>query len=73
MIGTLDANLVDALLDSLRVELTVIDAQDRVVGWNRHSDRRFRRREAILGTDTLTCHPPESRPRVARLLLNFVN
>mgnify|MGYP001143364461 CR=1 FL=1 len=68
MIGTLDAALSEALIDSLRVEMTIIDAENRVVGWNKHSTRAHKRRKAILGTDVLDCHSPASRPLVARML-----
>ena len=68
MIGTLDETMVSAVMDTLRAELTIIDADGRVVGWNKNGSRAFRRSEAILGTDVLDCHSPKSRDTVGRLL-----
>ena len=68
MIGKLDETLVAAVLDTLRAELTIIDAEGRVVAWNKAGSREFRRSKEILGTDVLECHSPKSRGNVEKLL-----
>lgn len=68
MIGRLDETMVAAVMDTLRAELTIIDAHGRVVGWNKNGSRAFGRSEAILGTDVLDCHSPSSRAAVRKLL-----
>ena len=56
----MNAEMVQALIEALPVEITVIDAQDEVVGWNKHEDRLFHRPMTAMGLNFRQCHPEES-------------
>ncbi len=73
LIGKLSDNLVDVLFESLPVEISVIDADDKVIGWNKHKSRIFRRPEKVLGRDVRLCHPKKSLDRVEKLLADMKN
>jgi len=68
MRGTLSREIVDALLDAIPVELTVIDDRDRVVGWNSGRPRLFERAFEIMGRDVRTCHSEKSLGMLERML-----
>src|SRR5208337_5309334 len=67
-IGKLTDSLLEALLETLPVEFSITDAADRVVGWNRHSTRLFRRAQGVLGKDVRDCHPKKSLDKVEQIL-----
>ena len=67
-IGKLAQPLMEALLERLPVEFSVTDADDRVVAWNRHETRLFRRAQGVLGKDVRNCHPKSSVDKVERIL-----
>jgi len=60
----MDAAMVQALIETLPVEITVIDAKDEVVGWNKHEQRLFRRPLTSMGLNFRQCHPEASLPTV---------
>ena len=68
MIGNLTGDLLDAVLETLPIQFSVIDADDKVVAWNKHETRLFKRPEAVLGKDVRDCHPPKSLAMVEQLL-----
>ena len=67
-IGKLAEPLLEAFLDTLPVEFSITDADDRVVAWNRHETRLFRRAQGVLGRDVRNCHPKKSVDKVERIL-----
>ncbi len=68
MIGKLDPEMLEALLETLPVEFSVVDANDKVVAWNKHETRVFKRPEAVLGRDVRNCHPSHSLSKVEQIL-----
>ena len=68
MIGTLSDRMIDVILETMPVELSVIDANDKLVGWNKHESRVFKRPENVLGKDVRLCHPKRSLAKVEKLL-----
>ncbi|MBI5744711.1 MAG: PAS domain-containing protein [Elusimicrobia bacterium] len=64
----MDAALVKAMIEALPAELTVIDANDEVVGWNRHETRIFKRPMTAMGMNFRQCHPQHSLELVERLV-----
>lgn len=68
MVGKFSDELKDALLETMQVEFTVIDANDKIVGWNKPKTRVFKREEKIIGTDVLEHHPEKVRDKVNMLL-----
>jgi PAS domain S-box-containing protein len=68
MIGSLPQKTLEALLETLPVEFSVVDAQDKVLAWNRHGSRLFKRPESVVGRDVRDCHPRRSLDKVEAIL-----
>ena len=68
MIGTLPADVLDAILETLPVEFSVLDKNDKVLAWNKHGTRIFKRPEAVVGRDVRNCHPKKSLGKVETIL-----
>jgi DUF438 domain-containing protein len=66
--GKLSDEVLASLLETLPVEFSIVDAEDKVLAWNRHETRVFRRPENVLGRDVRACHPPKSLAEVTRIL-----
>lgn len=64
----MDAGMVQALIETLPDEITVIDANDEVVGWNKHDKRLFRRPLTSMGLNFRQCHPETSLHLVERIV-----
>jgi len=64
----MDAKMVQALIEALPVEITVIDAKDEVVGWNKHEERLFRRPLTSMGLNFRQCHPEASLHKVESIV-----
>ena len=69
--GSFAPRELEALLNSLTVDLTFVDAQDTVRFFNQAPDRIFTRTRAILGRKVQQCHPPDSVHIVERILRDF--
>ena len=68
MIGNLPPDMLMAVLETLPVEFSVVDADDKVLAWNKHETRIFRRPEGVVGRDVHNCHPPKSVDKVEQIL-----
>jgi len=68
MIGKPDEKLLDAILETLPLEFSVLDKNDKVLAWNKHETRIFKRPEAALGRDVRKCHPPKSLDKVEKII-----
>ena len=68
MIGQLSEELLHAVLETIPIEFSVLDADDKVAAWNRHETRIFKRPEAVVGRDVRNCHPKKSLDKVERIL-----
>ncbi len=66
--GQLTAVQLAALLDALPVDITFVDATDRVAYFSEGKDRIFTRNRAILGRRVQDCHPPASLHIVQRVV-----
>lgn len=64
----MSAEMVKAMIEAMPAELTVIDANDEVVGWNKHETRLFRRPMTAMGLNFRQCHPEKSLAMVERLI-----
>jgi DUF438 domain-containing protein len=60
--------LIKSMFETIPYELTVIDANDKVVGWNKHNKRLFHRPEACIGMDFRECHPKTSLDLVEKIV-----
>ena len=68
MIGTLPKELSEAMMETLPIEFSILDKNDKVVGWNKHETRIFKRPEAVVGRDVRNCHPQKSLAKVEQIL-----
>ncbi len=67
-IDQMNEAMVQSLIETLPMELTVIDANDEVVGWNRHETRLFRRPMTSMGLNFRQCHPEKSLHMVEQIV-----
>ena len=64
----MDEKVINALIESLPLEITVIDANDEVIGWNQHDKRIFKRPLTSMGANFRECHPGESLDKVIQIV-----
>jgi uncharacterized protein len=69
--GVLSPELVELVLRNLPVDITFVDAADRVSYYSSGKDRVFPRSPAIIGRDLRNCHPAKSVDKVLRILEAF--
>jgi PAS domain S-box-containing protein len=68
MIGDLDDEVLEAVLETIPVEFSVLDADDEVLAWNKHKTRIFKRPEAVVGRNVKKCHPEKSLGKVETII-----
>jgi PAS domain S-box-containing protein len=68
MLDRMNETMVKAIFESLPVEITVIDANDEVVGWNQNEKRLFKRPLTSMGLNFRQCHPEESLDKVVQII-----
>ena len=68
MKGMLDKHALEAVLETLPVEFSVVDRNDNVVAWNKHETRIFKRPEGVLGRNVRDCHSQKSLDKVLQIL-----
>jgi DUF438 domain-containing protein len=68
LVDQMNADMLKAILETLPLEITVIDANDEVVGWNRHEDRLFKRPLTSMGLNFRNCHPETSLDKVIQIV-----
>jgi hypothetical protein len=69
--GTLSKEEVEALLDSLPVDISFVDKNDAVKYFNKAEKRIFVRTKAVIGRKVQLCHPQKSVHIVNRILEAF--
>ena len=68
MIGQLPDEVLEAVLEGIPMEFSVLDRDDKVLAWNKHETRIFKRRLGVLGRDVRDCHPRKSLDKVEAIL-----
>ena len=68
MIGKTSEEELDAILETIPIEFSVLDKNDEVLAWNKHETRIFKRPEAALGRNVRQCHPQKSLAKVEQIL-----
>ena len=68
MIGSLPKEILDSLLETMPIEFSVLDANDKVIAWNKHETRVFKRPVGVIGRDVQNCHPKKSLDKVEKIL-----
>jgi DUF438 domain-containing protein len=69
--GALALEQLLGIFNSLPVDLTFVDAEDRVAFFSEGPERVFARSRAILGREVRNCHPPKSLATVEQILADF--
>jgi DUF438 domain-containing protein len=69
--GSLAPDELAALFSTLPVDITFVDAEDRVRFFSEGPDRVFERSRAIIGRKVEHCHPPKSVHIVRKILDDF--
>ena len=69
--GNLTLDQLTLLFSTLPVDITFVDADDRVAFFSEGPDRVFARSKAIIGRKVQYCHPPRSVDVVDRILSDF--
>ncbi|MFN7997569.1 MAG: DUF438 domain-containing protein [Bryobacteraceae bacterium] len=69
--GTLGIEQLTGIFSTLPVDITFVDADDRVAFFSEGPDRVFARSRAIIGRKVQNCHPPKSVDVVDRILSDF--
>ena len=68
MIGKMNEDVLEAVLETLPVEFSVLDKDDNVLAWNKHKTRIFKRPEGVVDRDVRKCHPKRSLDKVEKIL-----
>lgn len=70
--GTLTISQLTALLDTLPMELTFVDADNINRYFNQpFAEKDFKRPLAALGREVFSCHPPKIEPMVRAIIKDF--
>ena len=69
--GHLTVRQLTAMLDALPVDVTFVDADDRVAYFSEGRDRVFARNRAIVGRRVQDCHPPASMHLVEQVIADL--
>jgi PAS domain S-box-containing protein len=69
--GTLSKEELEALLDSLPVDITFVDKEDAVKYFSKAEKRIFVRTKAIIGRKVQMCHPKKSVHIVNKIVESF--
>ncbi|HEU6437248.1 MAG TPA: DUF438 domain-containing protein [Nitratidesulfovibrio sp.] len=69
--GALAPNVLNQMLRSLPVDLSFVDADDRVAYYSDVPHRIFPRSAAVIGRNVRNCHPPKSVYVVEDILAKF--
>ena len=69
--GHVSVEQLVAVLSTLPLDLTFVDAEDRVAFFSEGPDRIFARSKAIIGRKVQHCHPPRSADIVNQILDDF--
>ena len=71
MIENLKPEVIEAMLDSMPIEISFVDENDEVKYFNKNGDRIFPRPRSIVGKKVQQCHPQKSVHKVLQILEAF--
>ncbi len=74
LIQNLSYEQIDAIMESLPIEVTFVDANDTVQYFNRlDREKIFVRTRSVIGRKVAKCHPAESVSKVLEIVEGFKN
>ena len=68
MLETLSTETLEAIFDTLPVDLTFVDETDTVRYYSRGEERIFRRTPSVIGKKVQQCHPQQSIHKVNQVV-----
>ena len=68
MLEKLSTETLEAIFDTLPVDITFVDDADTVMYYSRGDERIFRRTPAVIGRKVQLCHPEKSLHKVIQVL-----
>jgi len=68
MIENISKNVLEAIMNTLPVEVSFVDENDTVQYFNKNGDRIFPRPRTVIGRKVQNCHPQKSAHIVNQLL-----
>jgi len=68
MIGKPNEEELEAILETLPLEFSVLNKDDEVLAWNKHETRIFKRPETSIGRNVRQCHPQKSVEKVEKII-----
>ena len=68
MLGKLSTETLEAIFDTLPVDLTFVDDTDTVRYYSKGDDRIFKRTPAVIGKQVKDCHPQKSLHKVEQVV-----
>ena len=68
MIGNLPKDVLEAVLEKMPLEFSVLDSNDEVLAWNKHETRIFKRPKGVVGRNVRKCHPEKSLYKVEKII-----
>ena len=71
MLDSIETNALEAILNTLPVEVSFINANDEVAYFNKNGDRIFPRPRSVIGRKVQQCHPQKSLHKVTQILDAF--
>ena len=71
--GSFSAEEIMSILNTLPVDITFVDKNDKVKYFSQSKDRIFQRNRSILNRDVRLCHPPASAHIVDKIVEDFRN
>ncbi len=71
--GKLSLKELNFILDSLPMDITFVDKDDRVRYFSNSKDRIFLRTPSVIGREVRNCHPPQSLDAVNKVIDDLKN
>ena len=68
MLETFSTETIEAIFDTLPVDLTFVDDTDTVRYYSRGDERIFKRSPAVIGKQVKNCHPQKSLHKVEQVV-----
>jgi len=69
--GSFTVEEIKSILNTMPVDMTFVDKEDKVKFFSQNEDRIFQRNRSILNRDVRYCHPPGSVHIVDQILADF--
>ena len=68
MLEQFSGELLEAIFDTLPLDVTYVDENDTVRYYSKHDERVFRRTPAVIGRQVQNCHPKDSLDKVTQVV-----